>query len=193
MKDDAYPKDLVGRIPECLGFVDIGENVVLELIDLILNEFEFNFEAVSRKGWICIHAAESGGFLDNERDVIYNFCHGKGIDDLFICSRKDIVSSNKGKVSLACIPRFTAHDIQDLQVGAWFLFDYESRLYSDKKVWLDWVNVVYFTLPLNFVVINSIDGKDNNGGFTTIVGMPELIELIKKGSSHGIYKWTDHP
>lgn len=193
MKYDAYPKDLVGRIPECLGFVDIGEDVVSELIDLISNEFEFNFEAVSRKGWTCIHAADSSGFLDNEKELISNFSHSQGVSDLFICSRKDIISSEGGKVSLARIPDFTEKDIQDLQVGAWFLFDYESRLYADKQVWLDWVNVVYFTLPLSFVVINSIDGKNNNGGFTTIVGVPELIRLIKKESSHGIYKWADYP
>lgn len=193
MNYDVYPKDLVGRIPECLGFFDIGESVVSELIELISSEFEFNVDAVLRKGWECIHATNSSGFLDNERELISNFAHDQGWNDLFVCSRKDIISAKGGSIPLACIPDFTEKDIQDLQVGAWFLFDYEHRLYNDKQVWLDWVNVVYFTLPLNFIVINSIDGKNDNGGFTTIVGIPDLIRLIKKESTHEIYKWVDYP
>lgn len=176
-----------GRIPECLERYPLGEETIRQLLNLHEDSFNFNPTAIAQHGWTAIDAEESGGILDDERDLIVEFAHSIGVNTLYATSKHELDQAENGRVLLARIPNFTVDDLFSLEMGGWGIGEWIEILKSRNLLWDSWREGIYFTLPLRFAVIRLVDGY----GHTTIAGPVELTNMVKSRSHHGLYEWRE--
>lgn len=178
-----------GRIPECLQWLDLGENSANELKALMLDGYTFDPKILEQYGWMGICAATGGQLEDEDENILAAVLADQGVDTLYATSLYSLERLKHGKFLGVVIPVPTGRDLNCLNGGWWCAGDWINRLKSQDLLWNSWQEQMLFSWPLTFALVQLCEGC----GKTTIVGPQTFIKGFLQQSKPNDYEWEAWP
>jgi hypothetical protein len=155
-----------------------------EITALVVDDVHLNEAEIYRRNWVAIYSDNNDGYLDTEREVLIEWWAQQGIDYIYSTSRKHLIESTNDQVLVMKLANLTSLILCQIESGMW-MFGEIPELAQARIA--DWHADIWFSRPLRFIILFEHGGY----GTTTVAGPPELIEIIKTSTTHGLYEWKD--
>lgn len=181
------PSTLTNFFQDLASVNDYFDGVKI-LKNLHFDAIHLDSNAVKSIGWESIHAENDGHLEDDEKMVLAKHFNRVRSTEFYATTLELIQKAEeRGSFRSLVLKKIDVQALTALQEGIISATQPAAPEDANLSADITFYASTSFDRPLSFVILREAEGY----GWTTIAGMPSLINAIKSRSRHGLYRWRD--